>query len=102
MPSLEEIVGPNGRIHEWAARINGLLLMRAHGEPVDDAVAAVRREVDADATLQVVLEGASLTGQFTRKLDALAQAIEDAAAYDTLAARADEAKQVLRAGRAAS
>ncbi len=89
-------MGRRGRTFEWAARINGLLLLRAHGEPVNGAARRVREGAATDDALQSALRDASQTRHFDTKLAGLLKAIADEAGYEALVARADEAKRVLR------
>lgn len=100
LPAVEEIVGPSGRTFEWMARINGLLLLRAHDEALDRAVTAMREGVQKDELLGTVLAKASAKPDFQGRLDAfLSDAAE--ADYERLVSRADAVKEILHHARSA-
>lgn len=97
MPAVESILDERGRIFEWAARLNGLLWLRAHEEPAEEAFRAVSEGVSSDSGLQAVLGGRS--EGLREHLSALGQGIGADAGYETLVERADRAKEVLRRAR---
>lgn len=100
MPKVEEILGASGRTFEWMARINGLLLLRAHGEPLERAVAAMRAVMNNDEQLGIVLAKARADSDFQNRLDAFLSATGKAD-YERLVSEADAAKEVLRRARSA-
>jgi hypothetical protein len=101
MPAVETILDPEGRTYEWAARINGILLMRAHGEPIADAADAVRQRATGDEALMGVLESAGMVDPFRTRLDSFLDGAVGDVGYETLVARADEAKGLFDAARGA-
>jgi len=95
MPSVSRIMGPAGRTHEWAARLNGLLYLRANGEPTDGAVEAIRAGIAEDQTLSSLLVDAGASGEFDAAIE---EALADAGGigYEDLVGRLDAAKTVLK------
>lgn len=96
MPSAEAILGTAGRTFEWAARLNGLLWLRAHREPTDAAFRAVEERIVADGALREVL--GSEVGHFTARVSDVGEALGGEADYESLVRLADRAKAVLRRG----
>ena len=99
MPEVEEIMGPGGRTFEWMARINGLLLLRAHDEPLESAVSAVSTAIDEDEELGTLLAEARVESEFHDRLDSLASAATGTGDYESLLSRADAVKEVLHRAR---
>lgn len=95
MPAVDTILGAAGRALEWSSRINGVLLLRARGEP---AAASAQRVVEAmtgDAELGRLLEAAGLTGRALSEIERFAEAVSAEAGYESLVSRADAAKAPL-------
>lgn len=97
MPAVEAILDERGRTFEWAARVNGLLWLRANGEPAREAFRAVEEGMSSDSGLEAVL--GSRAREFRENLSALGEDIAGGADYETLVQRADGAKAVLRRAR---
>lgn len=98
MPPVETIMGPNGRTYEWASRINGVLLLRAHGESgesIDAAARAVRTGASGDRELQNLLRSAGIASEFEGRLDAFLEGAASGLDYEMLVDRADAAKDAL-------
>lgn len=104
LPSVEAITETPGRAHLWAARLNGVLLLRAargggvdgpEGDP-SEAAAAVARGARADATLLDLLERRGRRGAFLAALDRFVEG-GGGASYDELVGLGDAAKTPLRA-----
>lgn len=102
LPPVETITGPAGRTFEWAARINGLLLLKAHGEDARAPAASLSEASAADAELQRVLEAAGATSSFRSGLDRLLAGIRSGTGYEELIGRAGAVKATLRSARAAA
>ena len=101
IPSVDTIMGPEGRAYEWAARINGILLLRGHEASMEGAVKAVESGVEADAELGNVLGDAGAASRFRERLAAFLDGAVEGADYEKLVRRADAAKDVLREARRA-
>jgi plastocyanin len=99
MPSVEAIVGPRGRTFEWAARINGVLLLAANDREAATAAESVRKAATGDETLGQLLADAALASEFGRKLAGFATNVSNDVDYEELVSRADELKEMLAAAR---
>lgn len=97
MPPVEAIMGAAGRAFEWAARVNGLLYLRANQDSSSSAVSAVREGVNADDGLAELLGRAGRETAFRRALARYLDAYSGEAGYEELASLADEVKSPLRA-----
>lgn len=97
-PSIATITGPRGRVFEWAARLNGVLLLSAASasESRDPAAAAraVAEAVRADAALADVLADGALR-RALEAVDAFRDEVAAGAAYGELVDAADRAKEAL-------
>lgn len=94
MPAVETIMGPKGRSFEWSARLNGLLLLRAHEEPAAAPAEALADAAGDDALHDVLSEDQA--SSFRRRLDAVVEGARGEPAYQDLLDRVDAAKGVLR------
>ncbi len=99
MPAVEAIVGRRGRTFEWAARINGVLLLAANDREAATAADAVRKTATEDETLGQLLDDAALASEFGRKLAGFATNVRNQVDYEELVSRADELKEMLAAAR---
>ncbi len=99
MPPLDAILGPRGRTVEWAARINGVLLLAANDREAAAAAEVVRKTATEDETLGQLLEEAALASEFGRKLAGFATNVRNDVDYEELVSRADELKEILGAAR---
>lgn len=95
MPSVESILGPGGRAYEWAARINGVLLLRAHGEDAAGPAERLEEGLAADRRLRDLLEGTGAADRALSSLERFVEAVRSAAGYEILVSRADGAKTPL-------
>lgn len=100
MLEVSSIVGPAGRIYEWAARLNGVLLLAANDLDAQPAAGAVAAGVVRDEALGRLLDGAGLGDAFARALSRFVEAVKGGVDYEALVARADEVKAVLASARA--
>ncbi len=99
MPAVDAILGRRGRTFEWAARINGVLLLAANDLEAAAAADAVRKTATEDETLGQLLDDAALASEFGRKLAGFAQSVRNEVDYEELVSQADEVKQILAAAR---
>ena len=95
LPAVDTILGPAGRAYEWAARINGVLLLRAHGEPTGDPAARLAERMAGDGELEELLERSGVAERARSALRTFVDAVRGEAGYETLVARADDAKAPL-------
>lgn len=97
LPPVEAIFGPRGSAWAWAARVNGILLLRTEGGSAAEAAAAVREAVLGEARASLPEEAGE--PELERRLDRL---VEAAAApdYERLVVVADAVKEALGAGEA--
>lgn len=95
MPSVERILGPEGRAFEWASRLNGVLFRLSEEGEATGAAEAVREGVAGDDVLDRHL-GADRSERFLQAVDSFAEGVESDVGYEALVGRADRAKQVLR------
>lgn len=95
MPAVEAVLGPPGRAFEWTARINGVLLLRAHREPAGDAGARIAEGVEADGELGDLLAASGLGDRTFGALHRFAEGVRSGVDYETLVAGADEVKAPL-------
>lgn len=100
MPPVDAILGPVGRTHEWAARINGVLLLRAHDEAAADPAARLVERMSDDRRLRDLLERTGRAEAAFSSLERFVDAVGSGAGYERLLARADEAKAPLSAAAA--
>ncbi len=97
MPGVDVILDERGRTFEWAARLNGLLWLRANGEPAEEPFRAVDEGVASDSGLETVLGARAI--ELRQSLSSFGEGIGGGADYETLVGRADRAKEVLRRAR---
>lgn len=102
MPAVETVVGPRGRTFEWAARINGLLLMRTDDAGTGPAAEALVEGIRRDRALQEVLGDAGVRDGFPAKLDRLVDGLAADRGYEELVSRADAVKDALATARGRS
>lgn len=95
MPAVRAILGPPGRAFEWAARINGMLLLRVHDEPTDEPGSRLARAMADDTALEELLERAGLLERTRSAVASFVEAVRGSAGYETLVALADDAKAPL-------
>lgn len=95
LPSVDAILGSRGHVWEWASRINGVLLERVRQGDAAAAAAAVASGSREDDDLAAALGSADTRENFAARLDSFVQGVTEAADYETLVQRADEAKHAL-------
>jgi plastocyanin len=95
MPSVDAILGPPGRAFEWSSRINGVLLLRAHGEPAAAAAERVADRMAGDERLAGLLEGTGGADRVFSALERFVDGVRSEAGYEVLVGRADEVKSAL-------
>lgn len=94
MPSVESIVGPDGVLFEWAARINGVLYLMVNDGDAAAAAEAVAGGATADAALRDRLSDEEWT-TLEEALSEMLGEIDGTADYEALVRRADAVKTVL-------
>lgn len=106
LPAVETITGPGGRAYEWAARLNGVLLLRAgqSDAPAGDPAVAARATAsgaEADDALRGLLDRADARSAF---LEALGRFADGAGtvSYEELVSLIDATKASLRKALAAA
>jgi plastocyanin len=102
MPPVSRILGAAGRAYEWISRINGILLLRVHGEAAAGPAGRLREELAADARLSELLERAGGSAPLRSALDRLVEAVDADAGYEELVDRADGANAPLSSAASAA
>lgn len=97
MPAVEVVLGDAGRAYEWSARINGVLLLRAHGEAAEAPAGRLAEGMAGDRRLADLLERAGESDRASSTLESFVEAVSTGAGYETLVDRADRAKAPLSA-----
>lgn len=97
LPAVEAILGPVGRTYEWSARINGVLLLRAHDEAAAGPTGRLAERMADDRELSELLERTGQADRAFSSLDRFLDAVRSGTGYESLLARADEAKEPLAA-----
>lgn len=95
MPPVESILGAGGRAYEWTARINGVLLLRAHQETAAGPAERLADELADDRRLRDLLERTGREDRALSSLERFMDAVRSEAGYETLVGRADRAKAPL-------
>lgn len=95
MPSVEAILGPPGRAFEWSSRINGVLLLRAHGEPSAAPAQRVAERMAGDEGLADLLERTDGGDRAFSALERFVDGVRAEAGYEALVGQADEVKTAL-------
>lgn len=101
LPPWEVIVGPAGRTWEWAARINGVLLLRTRGTEAAPAAQSVREGVLSDSTATNLLRKAGVRNAFAERLGPFVRAAGEGS-YEALTEHADVLKGFLDQARDAA
>ena len=97
LPAVEAILGAAGRAFEWSARINGVLLLRAHGEEAGPPASRLAEAMAHDEELGGLLEREGQAARALSALEGFVEAVQAGAGYESLLAGADEAKAPLAA-----
>lgn len=97
MPTVEAILGPPGRAFEWAARVNGVLLLRAHGEAAGEAAERMGEALTGDEELAGLLDRTGRARAAEAALERFLDGARTGTGYETLLGRADELKSQLSA-----
>lgn len=95
MPSVDSILSAAGRAYGWTARINGVLLLRAHGDAAAGPAERLAEGLADDRQLSDLLERAGVKGWALSSLEGFVDAVRSDAGYETLVDRADQAKAPL-------
>lgn len=97
MPSVEAVLEDAGRAYEWSSRINGVLLLRAHGEAAGGPADRLAEGMAGDRRLADLLERTGESDRASSALERFVEAVSAGAGYETLVDRADRAKAPLSA-----
>lgn len=97
MPTVDVVLGDAGRAFEWSARINGVLLLRAHGEAAEGPAGRLAEGMAGDRRLADLLERTGASDRASSALERLVKAVSAGAGYETLVDRADRARAPLSA-----
>lgn len=100
LPAVEAILGAAGRAFEWAARINGVLLLRAHGEAAGPPASRLAEAMARDEELGGLLEREGRAARALSALESFVGAVQGEVGYERLLASADDAKAPLAAAAA--
>lgn len=95
LPAVRDITGPAGRAHEWASRINGVLLLRTRNADPGPGAQAVLEAVRSDDPLLQALRKEGAEEEFFGRLGAFVDAVVGGVGYERLLERADAAKEAL-------
>lgn len=102
MPSVEAVTGPVGRTFEWAARLNGLLYLRANDGDAAGAAAALQARLGDDGDLRGLLSRTGEEGDFRGRLSRVVAGAREGVGYQELLGRVDGAKDLLATARSVS